>query len=95
MSTGISPAETMYQATRALTFVPRGKEGREEYDEAYSDLTDQFKDALYTEYGQGLSRAQHERTYALAYEEGHAAGWYDIQNYYTEYADFARFIIAN
>lgn len=95
MSTEINPAETINQAVRALPFVARGQEGRAEYDDAYGDLQDQFKDALYETYGEGLNRAQHERAYSLAYQEGHASGWHDIQNYYIDYADFARFIIAN
>lgn len=95
MSTNITPAETINQALSALPFVARGQEGRAEYEDAYGDLQDQFKDALYETYGEGLNRAQHERAYSLAYQEGHASGWYDIQNYYIDYADFARFIIAN
>lgn len=91
----INPADTIDQAIRALPFVGRGKDGRAEYDDAVDALTDEFKDALYAEFGEGLSRGQHQHIYALAYREGHASGWHDIRSQYEDFAEFARDILAS
>jgi hypothetical protein len=93
MSTEISPADIINQAVRVLPFVERGREGRDEYDDAYGDLQDQFKNSLFEQFGTGLNRGQHERVYKAAESEGHASGWHDIQNCYIDFADFARDII--
>lgn len=45
---------------------------------------------LYTKHGEGLSKDQHLRVYGLAYEYGHSAGDNEIEQYYMEFADFAR-----
>lgn len=91
----INPAETIDQAIRALTFVSRGKDGRAEYDDAVDALTDEFKDALYAESGEGLTPAQHQHVYAFAYREGHAGGWYDIRNQYIDLTELARDILGS
>lgn len=51
---------------------------------------------MFSEIGQplaGLNEAQHGIVYAQAYEQGHASGYDEVENYYGEYAEMARKMI--
>lgn len=45
---------------------------------------------MYQEYGDGLSKDQHVTVYAKAWEHGHSAGEWQVEEYYREFANFAR-----
>ncbi len=88
MSTDINPAQDMVNAVDATEFAPG-------YADIHRRLESQFQSALHSVHGDGLNEAQHRRVYEVAYEEGHASGWFEIQNRYIELAGFARDIIAS
>lgn len=51
---------------------------------------------LYEEVGQplaGLNETQHGIVYAQAWEQGHASGFDEVENYYGEFAEMARKIL--
>jgi hypothetical protein len=51
---------------------------------------------MFEEIGQplaGLNPAQHAIVYAQAWEQGHASGYSEVENYYGEYAEMARKLI--
>jgi hypothetical protein len=45
---------------------------------------------MYIKYGDGISKDQHLVIYSMAYQHGHSAGDSEVEQYYKEFADFAR-----
>lgn len=41
----------------------------------------------------GMNSKQHELVYAKAYEMGHASGYEDVENYYSDLVDLAQQVI--
>lgn len=42
----------------------------------------------------GLNAEQHAIVYAMAYEQGHASGYDEVESYYGEFAEMARKLLA-
>ena len=40
-------------------------------------------------YGEGLSEDEHNKVYGFAYQRGHAAGYWDVEEHYREVSEFA------
>jgi len=52
---------------------------------------------MFSEIGQplaGLNEEQHGLVYAVAWEHGHASGFSDVENYYGDFAELARKLLA-
>lgn len=49
---------------------------------------------LYETYGFGLSREQLDKVYGVAWDHGHSAGLEEVGEYFREFADFARELLA-
>ena len=44
---------------------------------------------MYVKHGEGLSKDQHLVVYSFAYQEGHSAGYNEVEEYYKTFAEFA------
>lgn len=88
---------TIGQATvaagSAITYVPYGRAGHEEYKAAQQALENEFKELLRAEYASDFPAALHERIYVKAERDGHASGWESIENEYEESVLFAREVL--
>lgn len=81
-------------ATRAVPYprdVPREKrvEAHREYDRQIKALEDQWAAWLYEEYSAHFaSLAQHVEIFDRAWSEGHASGYFSVENEYLDLANW-------
>lgn len=86
------------EATRAVVYprdVPREErmEAMREYGRQISELEAQWAEWLHEEYSNWASSAQHRELYSRAWSEGHASGYFSIEQEYIDLAEWAeRFI---
>ena len=60
------------------------------YDlEDYADFDDIFKKLMFLEYKDELTVEQLAIVWDYAYRDGHSDGYYEIEGYFDQYADFA------
>lgn len=66
---------------------------RREYDAAHAELNREFAAQLAEEYLGEISETRRgpiaERTFQLAWEDGHSSGYYEVENRYMDLAAFA------
>ena len=88
-------------AYKALVYPPvmarKDREKRDillaEYHEATQKITAEFHEWLTHEYASTLPVAVQDKIWEMAWSDGHHAGYPEVENYYTQYAEFAKFAI--
>lgn len=78
------------EARREQLVKDRYREGQKAYGSAYNEVFQEFKDALYKQYGTD-SVAVNDKAYGLAYEEGHSHGLHDIEVNFERIMEVAEF----
>lgn len=53
-----------------------------------NEIRESFKDALKQEYGQSLTEAGHEFLWNKAWEDGHSAGYFEVESQYENQLRF-------
>lgn len=64
-----------------------------EYDEATNKITGEFREWLANEYAHTLPDAVSDKIWEKAWSDGHHAGYPEVENYYSGYAEFAQFVM--
>lgn len=64
-----------------------------EYRQARTEIELQFKQWLADEYAYEESPKIQDRVWGKAWEHGHSSGYFDVENYYIDYAEFAQAVI--
>lgn len=64
-----------------------------EYDEATNKITGEFRDWLAHEYARTMPKAVSDKIWEKAWSDGHHAGYHEVENYYSEHAGFAQFVM--
>lgn len=81
------------EAVRALKWVSYGKPGHEEYKAAQRKIEADWRAYLEDEYGWDIPPTVYGELFRRAWSDGHHAGYYEVESYYGEYADFARRVV--
>lgn len=89
------------EAEAAWQAIPRVKDTTKEeylslavaYNEAVKKVAGEFRDWLAHEYAFTLPKTVQNKIWEKAWSEGHSAGYHEVENYYTQYAEFAAFAI--
>lgn len=77
-------------AQKNLTYlVPGTAIAREEYGEELSEITGQFRDWLGNEYASEYPENVQGAIFGKAWEYGHSSGYFEVESYYQELAEFA------
>ena len=90
-------AEEATLAQKALTYPLRSefpdmesyKAAREEHGEEVSEITGQFRDWLEFEYAGSFPTQVQDLIFHKAWEDGHSSGYFEVEGFYEDYADFA------
>lgn len=85
-------------AVKALTY-PRAIADRDErvaahraYNEAVGNITGEFKAWLANTYASTLPAAVQDRIWGKSWEDGHSAGYSEVEGCYIDNAEFAEFV---
>ena len=63
------------------------KQKREDYGAAVKQVNDNFRKALAKEYLRTSEKSKEQKVWDLAWDKGHANGYYDVESHYQDFAD--------
>lgn len=64
-----------------------------EYRKAVSEVEAKFKDWLAREYAPWLAKETQDMIWRKAWADGHAHGYWEVENHYMDLADFAEDVV--
>ena len=70
-------------------------ENKNERKSTIRKINDDFKRALHTEYLGAQNELVADKVFEISWQEGHAFGYYEVENHYDEYSEFAEYVIKN